>query len=254
MKKIILLFILFTGLFTQCEDHDATPSPEKKSRAEKMSYGEHSYRILGYNDSGQIATIRQGLIDQGDSTETVYSVRYDHEQIATIIRDDHTEMYEFIYKESRLTETLEYTNDQITQMHFFDYDDQGRVKTWITLQGSPEAGFTPAIKRGYEYDGRGNAVKMEYYEYQRDVLDFVRRSTTTYENFDDQKNSAALFLNFYHPYHVLFQNNPATWRIKNENGSEGATHYEYVYNEEGYVTHQREVSGEMEVRFYFSED
>ena len=254
MKKIIPLFILFTGLFTQCEDHDATPSLEKKARAEKMSYGEHSYRVLGYNDNGLIEAIRLGLIDEGDSAETAYSVVYDHEQIAKIVRDDGSEMYEFIYKESRLTETLEYTDDQVTQMHFFDYDDQSRVKTWIVLQGSAEAGFTPAIKRGYEYDGRGNAIKMEYYEYRRDALDFVRVSTTTYENFDDKKNSAALFLNFYHPYHVLFQNNPAIWRVKNENGSEGETHYEYVYNKEGYVTHQQEVSGALEVRFYFSED
>ena len=112
-----------------------------------MSYGEHSYRVLGYNNSGQLEAIRQGLIDQGDSTEATYSVVYDHEHIAKIIRDDHAETYEFIYKDSQLTETLEYTGDGVTQMHFFDYDDQGRVKTWIVLQGSAEAGFTPAIKR-----------------------------------------------------------------------------------------------------------
>ena len=254
MKKIIPLFVLFTGLFTQCEDHDATPSPEKKPRAEKMSYGEHSYRVPGYNDSGQIQAIRLGLIDKGDSTETAYEIAYDHQQIAKIVRNDRSEMYEFVYKESRLTETLEYTGGRVTQMHFFDYDDQDRVKTWIVLQGSAEAGFTPVIKRAYEYDSRGNAVKMEYFDYSRDALDFVRVSTTAYEDFDDKKNSAALFLNFYHPYHVLFQNNPAIWRVKNENGSEGETRYEYVYNDEGYVTHQREVSGTMEVRFYFSED
>lgn len=255
MKKIpSLYFIALAMVSVKCADPDAGPKPIglKILRAEKMSYGKNSYRVLTYDDDNRISKITSGLLDENDSLETVYTVHYADGRIQKIATTGAAESIEFHYEGVKLIESLEYINNEVVRMNFFEYDNRDRVKTWIILQATTDGDFTPLTKKTFAYDTQNNAVQMEYFDYSPDVLDFVLVSTTHYKDFDNRKYSGAFFLNFYHPYHTLFQNNPRTWRVENANGSVGETHFTYEYNSEGYVTRQLASAGDFNIVYYFS--
>ncbi|MBL0743157.1 hypothetical protein [Chryseolinea lacunae] len=255
MKKIpSLYFIALAMVSVKCSDPDAGPKPIglKTLRAEKMSYGKHSYRVLTYDNDNRISQITSGLLDEGDSLETVYTVHYADGRIQKITTTGAAESIEFHYEGGRLTESLEYVNNAVERMNFFAYDDHDRVKAWVILQATADDDFIPVSKKTFTYDAQNNAVQMQYSDYHADVLDFVIVSTTHYKDFDNRKYSGAFFLNFYHPYHTLFQNNPRTWRVENSNGSVGETHFTYEYNDQGYVTRQLASAGEFDIVYEFS--
>lgn len=235
-----------------CKDDD-TVTPSRKQRITAMSNGDIHYRILQYSDDGRVATVINGVIDESqDSVETVYHVAYDDDLIGQISSEDASHVYHYQYEDRRITESREYVDNALVILNEFYYDANGRVDLWVSRRGAGEEVF-PLDRKTFQYDVNGNVVATELEMFDPVTQGHVLISTVTFLNFDDKRNSSSLFMNFNHPYHIPFKNNARIWRVKNDTGAVGETHYEYEYNQDGYVTRQRDINGTTETRFHFTE-
>jgi hypothetical protein len=217
-----------------------------------MSHGESHYILLRYNDEGKIAEVVHGLIDEAaDSVETVFYVAYRNGLVERISKEDGTLTYDYNYVAGKLSESREHVDSKLSLVHTFTYDASGRVGVWSTKRPEGNA-WMPVQRKSYGYDAIGNTVSMELETYDPVTRGHAFISTSKFLDFDDKKNSSALFLNFVNPDHVLFKNNARTWRVELANGSVGETRYLYEYNDEGYATMQRDVNDELEIKYKFA--
>lgn len=249
--KFTAALCALVSLLTSCSgDEKIIPSPA--FRAKSMSQGAHQYQALQYDDDGRIMQVISGTVDEeADSAEVVYQVIYDGTRITKIIAESNAHEYRYRYDGDRITETREYLNDQPVWVNEFYYDANNRVDVWVVkqvIEGEP----VPSLRKSFAYDDSGNTVSMELETYDAVTKGHAWVSTSTFLDFDDKKNSSSLFMNLTHPYYNAFKNNARTYRIEAANGSVGETHYAYEYNDSGYTTVQRDVTGAFEVKYQFA--
>jgi hypothetical protein len=253
MKKTnTLIMVLAAVLFASCEDHDTKPTPvTRQLRPERVTYGDFSYRVFSYNDRNQVATITAGFIAEGEAHETLHEIVYEGDRIDRIVAGDWE--LDYLYEGDKVSETHEYRQGELKQINVYLYDLGGRVKTLGIYHDNGEGEFVPLSKTRYAYNGEGNMVSMKQYYYSDSEQQYIHATTIEYEDFDDKKSSSALFLsNLQNVYDVKFRNNPRRWRLSNTNGSSSEENFIFEYNEQGYVTCQRPVSGGAAVSYYFS--
>jgi YD repeat-containing protein len=251
MKISFSLMLCAVVLFSQCSDNDPV-STTPKFRAEKLSHGDVMYRILRYGPKGRVSEVINGHVaEPGDSVETIYNLVYANNRIERIFSNDNQTEIIYTYVGSLLSESKEYTGGKLELVNTFVYDEADRVAVWSVKQILDDE-LSLVHREVFTYDGRGNATSMEYEMYDPITKGHALVSTTKWLDYDDKKNSASLFINFKHPYHQQFRNNPRTWRVENTNGSVGETHYAYEYNDEDYVIRQIDAKGELEILYHFA--
>ncbi|MGC3943685.1 MAG: hypothetical protein QM762_03955 [Chryseolinea sp.] len=255
MRKLItphICILLISALILIGCDDDHSNNEQPKLKTIGMSYGDHHYSVLHYDERDRIVRVVHGLIDEDkDSVETLFHVIYSGANIQRIIASDESQAFRYVYNDGKLVESWEYANSQVVSKHSFIYNDAGQVDAWIT-KGMDGENEKPVSRKFYSYDGVGNATSMESESYDPTTRGYALVATSLFLDFDSKKNTASLFLNFINPYHVPFRNNARVWRVENSNGSVGETTYEYEYNADGYATSQRDVDGEFDILYHFN--
>ncbi len=250
MQKNTPLYLLGVALFAlSCESNG--PAPVVRLRAERMSYGDHSYRVLEYDDDNKVVRVISGLIVDGEADESVYTISYIGTHVDKIALDTRWKM-EYKYDNNRVAETHEVVNGELNSVNRFFYDGNGRINESFLLMND-EGSLVPLVKYSYEYDDRGNVAQVRGFYYNQQTSSYEDGPIMEYENFDDGPGASGLFMsNFSNIYHYS-PNNARLWRVRQINGSVGEVTYAYEYNEDGYVIKQTPSSGGHVVSYSFQE-
>lgn len=248
----LILFCFTSMLWIACDDEDPV-TPDQNLRVVSMSHGESHYSLLRYDEQARVIAIVQGNVDDSqDSVETEFQVVYKDGLIEKISSNDGAHTFIYTYSNGKIIESHEYVDFRLVYSHAFIYNDESQIDIWISKQNQSGV-WIPLQRKAYRYDTRGNAIVMELENYDPATKGHELISTSKFLDFDDKQNTSALFLNMYNPYFTLFKNNARTWRVENTNGTVGETQYEYGYNAEGYTTSQRDLAGNMEIKYQFEQ-
>lgn len=250
MQKNTPLYLLGVALFAMsCESNG--PSPVVRLRAERMSYGDHSYRVLEYDDDNKVVRVISGLIDEGQADESVYTISYIGSRVDKISLDTRWSM-DYKYVDDRVFETHEMVNGTLNSVNRFIYDANGRMTESYLLMNDGGS-LRESLKYAYEYDHRGNVTKTSEYLFDAAAGSYKNGPVIEYENFDDNPNAYGVFMSNFSNVYRHSPNNARTWRVRQMNGTVGQVTYSYEYNEDGFVIKQTPLSGGHVVTYSFEE-
>jgi hypothetical protein len=248
MQKNTPLYLLGVALFAlSCESNG--PAPVTRLRAERMSYGNHSYRVLEYDDQNKVTRVISGLIVDGEADESVYTISYVGTLIDKISLDTRWKM-EYKYEAGRVFETHEIVHGELNSVNRFFYDTNGRVSESYLLMNDAGS-LKEMLKNTYEYDDDGNVTRVREFLYNHNTDVYDNGPVMEYEDFDDKPNAYGLFMSNFSNVYRSSPNNARLWRVRQMNGSIGEVRYNYDYNEEGYVVKQTPTSGGHTITYSF---
>lgn len=248
--RTIIIIAVFSLMVFSCNDSEVKPSTGTL-RARSVSHGDRLYQRLEYDLNGNVTTVANGSVSQElDSVEVIYRVVYEGTRIIRTVSESNGHEYKYRYVDNRIAETSEFVNGQSVAITSFFYGTQNRIEAWVTKHVQEDKPV-PFQRKIFAYDNAGNTISMELESYDPISKGHLFVSTSRYSDFDDKRNSSALFLNFIHPYYAQFRNNARKISIELANGSTGVTNYEYEYNAAGYSTVQRDRSVGSEVKYEF---
>jgi hypothetical protein len=250
MQKNTPLYLLGVALFAMsCESNG--PAPVVRLRAERMSYGDHSYRVLEYDDQNKVTRVISGLIVEGEADESVYTISYVGTLVDKISLDTRWRM-EYKYEEGRVHETHEVVHGTLNSVNRFFYDASGNVSESYLLMNDAGS-LTEMLKYTYEYDGNGNATRIREFVFNHSTDVYDSGPVMEYEEFDSNPNGYAVFMSNFSNIYRTSPNNASLWRVRQTNGTVGEARYSYEYNEEGYVVKQTPTSGGHTITYSFQE-
>jgi hypothetical protein len=250
MQKNTPLYLLGVALFAlSCESNG--PAPVVRLRAERMSYGDHSYRVLEYDDDNKVVRVISGLIVEGEADESVYTISYIGSRVYKISLENRWRM-EYKYDNDRVFETHEIVNNNLNSVNRFFYDVDGRINESYLLMN--DAGSVrEALKYLYEYDDRGNVTRIKEFVYNSVNGSYDNGPVMEFENFDDNPNAYGVFMTNFSNVYRHSPNNARLWRVRQMNGTVGEATFAYEYNEEGYVIKQTPLSAGHVITYSFEE-
>jgi hypothetical protein len=250
MQKNTPLYLFGVALFAlSCESNG--PAPVVRLRAERMSYGDHSYRILEYDDDNKVVRVISGLIVEGEANESIYAISYIGSRVDKIALDTRWRM-EYKYEDNRVFETHEVVNGQLNSVNRFLYDANGLINESLLLMND-EGSLRESLKYHYEYDSRGNVTRIKEFFYNQHSSSYENGPIMEYENFDDSPNAYGVFMSNFSNVYRSSPNNARLWRVRQMNGTVGEATFTYEYNEEGYVIKQTPLSGGHIITYSFEE-
>jgi hypothetical protein len=250
MQKNTPLYLLGVALFALSCESDS-PVPVVRLRAERMSYGDHSYRVLEYDDDNKVVRVISGLIDEGEAHESIYMFSYIGSRVDKISLDTRWRM-EYKYDNDRVFETHEIVNGNLNSVNRFFYDASGRINESYLLMNDAGS-LRDALKYTYEYDNRGNATRIREFLYNSASSSYDNGPVMEYENFDDSPNAYGVFISNFSNIYRYSPNNARLWRVRQTNGTVGEVTYAYEYNEEGFVIKQTPLSAGHVITYSFQE-
>jgi hypothetical protein len=220
-------------------------------RAERMSYGDHSYRVLEYDDDNKVVRVISGLIVEGEADESVYTISYIGSLVDKIALDNRWRM-EYKYDNDRVIETHEVVNNNLNSVNRFFYDVSGRINESYLLMNDAGS-LREALKYSYEYDDRGNVTRIREFVYNSVNASYDNGPVMEFENFDNNPNAYGVFMTNFSNVYRYSPNNARLWRVRQMNGTVGEVTYSYEYNEEGYVIKQTPLSAGHVITYSFQE-
>ncbi len=218
-----------------CADNPVQPAksllPHKLVRNEVTSE-------LFYNSDNQAIKLETTSVYNGGTMVSTQYFTYDFSGKLIQLNTTSGWQFNYHYLNGRIASTEELVNAVLSQIHEFEYDNQGQLVQSITYQDIPEeGGVIPVARDTYAYDRNGNLTRSQRYYYSTGGTQSFLLTTHDFSQYDNKINPEPHF--YFSPINPLarfFRNNPGRLEVRNGNGILSSTEtYLYSYNSSGYA-------------------
>ena len=241
-----LISLALISLSLACSrDAIPEPAPEPQSstrKLQKITAGERNVESYTYDQQGRLASLHS-VWRYADSTQASATldavITYDTQQRISQILYNGSLTVKFFYEGKLFDRTEEYDHKNrlvITHFYLFNTDNQ-LVELLDQYYDTTGGGTELYVKHRYEYDGQKNVQRVITLRRRVGDTTFTPWQTTTYEQYDQQKNPNNTLAHYPFVEQVCTQvNNPGKIITRNDtdqsiNSVETLT---YAYDPQGY--------------------